>query len=155
MPKNLGATPVGVWAIKRVVSPLQRWIYRLTGGKFFSTIGSNRKILLLTTKGRRSGKDRTVPVFYLRDGETIVICNVRPEHEPGTNPWVLNLRKHPSAKLQIGADIAQYHAREASLAEVERLWPSLVTLWPAYQAHYELGGQRTIFILEHTYVHKA
>lgn len=143
---RLGATRLGVWAIKHLVSPIQRWIYRITGGRVLSDAGQGRNVLLLTTIGRRSGKHRTTPVFYLRDGDAVVICNVRPEFER-TNPWVLNLRAHPTAQLQIGRDRAQYRAREADDREIERLWPRLIELWPAYQAHYERGGRRTIFIL--------
>lgn len=144
---RFGATRAGVWAIKHLISPLQRWIYRSSKGRFFSTAGSGRKVLLLTTKGRRTGKDRTTPVFYLRDGDSIVICNVNPGFER-TNPWVINLRANPAARLQIGRDIGQYQAREASVAETERLWPRLVKIWPTYQTHFDRSGLRAIFILE-------
>ena len=147
MIRQLGATSIGVWTIKHLASPLQRWIYRRSGGKVLSSVGPGRNVLLLTTKGRRTGKDRTIPVFYLRDGEAVVICNVRPKFER-TNPWVINLRSHPIALLQIGGDIAQYQAREATENEINRLWPRLVALWPAFKAHYDHGGRRTIFILE-------
>jgi deazaflavin-dependent oxidoreductase (nitroreductase family) len=146
---RLGATRVGVWAIKHLLSPLQRWVYRGSKGKIFSTIGSGRKVLLLTTKGRRTGRDRTTPVFYLRDGESVVICNVNPGFER-TNPWVINLRANPVAQLQIGQDIDQYQAREATDAEIKRLWPRLIEIWPTYQVHYEHSGRRAIFILERT-----
>ena len=148
MINRLGATPAGVWVIKNLISPLQRWIYQSSRGKLLSKMDSGRNILLLTTKGRRTGKDRTIPVFYLRDGDAVVICNVRPESERGTNPWVINLRSHPVAQLQIGSDTAQYHAREATADEIDHLWPRLIGLWPAYQAHYERGGRRFVFILE-------
>ncbi|MFC2055405.1 nitroreductase/quinone reductase family protein [Chloroflexota bacterium] len=124
---RLGATRTGVWAIKHFVSPLQRWIYRRTGGIAWSNVGTGRNVLLLTTKGRRTGKDHTTPVFYLRDGETVVICNVRPELER-TNPWVINLRSNPVAQLQIGRDTAQYLACEATDDEFNRLWPRLIKL---------------------------
>jgi len=151
MEKQIGAGAVSVWAIKHLISPLQRWIYRTTGGRLFSRIGPGREVLLLTTKGHRSGKDRTVPLFYLRERDAIVVCNVRPAHESGTNPWVLNLRSHPFALLQIGSEAAQYHAREATPDELERLWPRLIALWPAYQAHHEQGGRRNVFILQRSY----
>ena len=143
----IGATRVGVWAIKHVWAPLQRWIYRLTGGRVLSTLGSGRHVLLLTTRGRRTGKERTTPVFYLRDGESIILCNVNHGFER-TNPWVLNLRTHPIAQLQIGRETGHYQARQATEVEIERYWPRLVVIWPAYQTHYERGGRRSIFILE-------
>jgi len=143
----IGATRVGVWAIKHVWAPLQRWIYRLTGGRVLSTLGSGRHVLLLTTRGRRTGKERTTPVFYLRDGESIILCNVNPGFEH-TNPWVLNLHANPIAQLQIGRETGHYQARQATEVEIERYWPRLVVIWPAYQTHYERGGRRSIFILE-------
>jgi deazaflavin-dependent oxidoreductase (nitroreductase family) len=144
---HLGATRIAVWAIKHLVSPLQRWIYRSSGGKALSNLGSDRPVLLLTTKGRQTGKDRTIPVFYLRHDEAIVICNVRPKSER-TNPWVLNLQDHSVAWLQIGGDIAQYQARQATGSEIKHFWPLLVELWPAFKAHHDNGGRRSIFILE-------
>jgi len=147
MINHFAATRIGVWVIKYVISPFQRWIFRTTGGRFLSNVGSSREVVLLTTKGRRTGKDRTIPVFYLRDGEDIVICNVTPEFER-TNPWVINLRSNPIAQIQIGSDTALYHAREATNDEIYSLWPQLVKLWPAYQVYLERGGQRTIFILQ-------
>ena len=147
MVDHLGATRIGVWTIKHIISPLQRWVYRSTDGRIGSTVGSGQTVLLLTTKGRRTGQDRTTPVFYLRDGDTVVICNVTPEGER-SNPWVINLRAHPVAQLQIGRDIGQYQAREATDNEITRLWPRLIALWPAYQEHYQRSGQRAIFILE-------
>jgi deazaflavin-dependent oxidoreductase (nitroreductase family) len=148
MINRLGATPAGVWVIKNLISPIQRWIYRGSRGRLLPNLGSGRNVLLLTTKGRRTGKDRTIPVFYLRDGDAVVICNVRPESERGTNPWVINLRSHPVAQLQIGSDTAKYCAREATADEINRLWPRLIGLWPANQAHHERGGRRIVFILE-------
>jgi len=147
MINRIGATPVGVWVIKHLVSPVQRWFYRTTGGSRLLMGSTQDKVLLLTTRGRRSGKERTTPVFYLRDGKRIIVCNVNPGFER-TNPWVLNLRAHPVAKVQIGQIIAEYQAREANQVEMERLWPLLLALWPAYQAHFEKSGQRAVFILE-------
>lgn len=145
--KRLGSARLSVWIIKHLASPLQRWVYRVTGGRIMSNLGKGRNVLLLTTKGRRTGKDRTVPVFYLRDDDRVVICNVRPDHE-GINPWVINLRHDPGARLQIGQDSGRYQAREATQNEIDRLWPRLIKLWPAFQAHYERGGRRSIFILD-------
>lgn len=144
---RVGATPLGVWVIKHVVSPVQRFLYRATGGKAFTTAGSGRQVLLLTTKGRLSGADRTTPLYYLRDGERVVICNVNPGSER-TNPWVTNLRAHPAAKLQIGPAVREYHAREATGPEIDIYWPGLVRIWPAYASHFARSHKRAIFVLE-------
>jgi F420H(2)-dependent quinone reductase len=142
--RHIGATRIGVWVIKHVVSPLDRLIYQRTGGRGVFTGKPLGPLLLLTTTGRRSGADRTTPVFYLRDGERLVLCNVNPGFER-PNPWTLNLRANPVARVQIGPVSGIYQAHEASKAEVDRYWPQLVQIWPAYQTFYERSGQRLVF----------
>ena len=147
MISDFGSSRFGVWIIKHLVSPLQRWLYRVTGGRVMANLGGERNVLLLTTTGRRTGKARTTPLFYLDDGEAIVICNVKPALER-TNPWVLNLRANSIVRAQIGPNIDTYEAHAASDEEIDRLWPRLVKVWPAYQVHFERGGRRSIFLLE-------
>ena len=147
--RALGGAPLGVWAIKHLMSPLDRRLYALTGGRLLSTGRPLGPVLLLSTIGRRTGRVRTTPVFYLRDGERLVLCNVTPAAER-PNPWPLNLRAHPVARVQIGRRVATYRAREADAAEVARYWPRLVALWPAYELHFVRTGHRVLFVLEPT-----
>jgi len=143
--QRLGGTRLGVLAIGRIISPLQRQLYRRTGGRLSLT--GRAPVLLLTTTGRRTGKARTVPLLYLRDGDRLVICNVNPGFER-PNPWVLNLRAQPHAQVQIGRRTASMTARPASDDELDRYWPQLTKVWPAYQAFYHNGGKRSVFVLE-------
>ena len=136
-----------MWSIKHLVSPLQSWLYQLTGGKILILGSKGRHILLLTTHGRRTGKDRTTPVYFLQDGHRIIVCNVNPGFER-TNPWVLNLRANPHVIAQIGAETHTYHAREATQDEIDRYWPQFLEVWPAYQDHFAKSGKRAIFTLE-------
>jgi deazaflavin-dependent oxidoreductase (nitroreductase family) len=149
MRSPFGGTPLGVWVIKHLFSPLDRLLYRWTGGRGIG-IGPGRPLaprLLLTTTGRSSGLERTVPIFYLRAGERLIICNVNPGFER-PNPWTLNLRAHPLARVRIGSTSGTYQAREATGEEVARYWPQFVHIWPAYQTDFDRSGQRSIFILE-------
>ena len=143
--QRLGGTRLGVLAIGRIVSPLQRQLYRRTGGRLSLT--GRAPVLLLTTTGRRTGKARTVPLLYLCDDDHLVICNVNPGFER-TNPWVLNLRAQPHARVQIGHGVTSMTARPASDDELDRYWPQLTKVWPAYQAFYDNGGKRSVFVLE-------
>jgi deazaflavin-dependent oxidoreductase (nitroreductase family) len=143
--QRVGSTRAGVRVIGALVSPLQRWLYRRTAGRL--TLTGRAPILLLTTTGRRTRRDRTVPLLYLRDGDNLVICNVNPGFER-PNPWTLNLRAHPQARVQIRGDIAPVLAREATAAELDKYWPRLIELWPAYESFHRRGGHRSVFILE-------
>jgi deazaflavin-dependent oxidoreductase (nitroreductase family) len=145
--RRLGGTIVGVWVIKHLLSPLDRRLYRWTSGRRIALGRPLAPRLLLTTIGRRTGQERTVPIFYLRDGERLIVCNVNPGFEH-PNPWTLNLRAHPVARVQVGSAHGTYQAREATEAEVEWYWPRLVRIWPAYQTHFDRSGQRSVFIME-------
>lgn len=147
--QNFGSTRAGVWLIKHLITPLDRWLYPLTGGRVLSTGLRRGPVLLLTTTGRRTGKLHTTPVFYLADAERLVICSVSPAFERAS-PWALNLRAHSVAGVQVGRTVATLHAREANSEEVDRYWPRLVEIWPAYQAHYARTRQRALFVLEPT-----
>jgi F420H(2)-dependent quinone reductase len=139
---SFAASPLAVWAIKNLVSPVHRWLYRLTDGRM-----SIPNILLLTTTGRKTGKLRTTPVFFLRDSGRLVVCNVKPVGER-TNPWVLNLRANPTATVQVESNVIRCDARELHGRDVDHYWPKLVALWPAYRDHYQRSGERAVFILE-------
>jgi deazaflavin-dependent oxidoreductase (nitroreductase family) len=145
--QRLGATRLGVWMIKHVVAPLDRRLYRWTNGRYLTAGRPLAPTLLLTTTGCKSGRLRTTPVFYLQDGARIILCNVNPGFER-PNPWTLNIRAHPLVQTQIGAQTSPYRAREATAAEIDRYWPQLVQMWPAYQKHFARSGQRSIFVLE-------
>lgn len=141
---RLGGTRLGVLAIGRVVSPLQRQLYRRTGGRLSLT--GRAPVLLLTTIGRRTGLERTVPLLYLRIDDLLVVCNVNPGFER-TNPWVLNLRAQPHALVQVRRERFPVVAREATTEELDDYWPQLTKLWPAYQKFFDQGGKRTVFVL--------
>ena len=143
---QLGSTRVGVWMIKHIVSPFDRWLYRMTDGRYLTSGRPLAPTLLLTTTGRKTGQLRTTPVFYLHDGEQVIICNVNPGFER-PNPWTLNIRANNIVQAQIGSSKNVYEAREAAESEIDKYWPKLVALWPAYQRHFENSGQRSIFIL--------
>jgi deazaflavin-dependent oxidoreductase (nitroreductase family) len=142
--RRLGGTQWGVRAIGRVVSPVQRELYRRTGGRLSLT--GSAPVLLLTTVGRRTGLERTVPLLYLHEDGRLVVCNVNPGFER-TNPWVLNLRAQPHARVQLRRETFPVEASEATPEELDRYWPHLTKLWPAYQRFFDQGGKRTVFVL--------
>lgn len=100
----------------------------------------------MTVAGARTGLPRTTPLFYVRDGDRLVVCNVRPAGER-RNPWTINLLHARAAQVQLGPTSAPYSARQATPAEVVRYWPALVRLWPAYERHFQSTGERTLFVL--------
>src|SRR5262249_50216339 len=131
--------------IGRIISPLQRELYRRTGGRLSLTGGAPR--LLLTTSRRRTREPRAVPPPFIPAGGRPLLCNANPRFQR-PNPWTLNLRAKPHARVQIGAAVTSMRARPASEHELAAYWPQLTKIWPAYQAFCEKGGERSIFVLE-------
>jgi deazaflavin-dependent oxidoreductase (nitroreductase family) len=89
---------------------------------------------------------RATPVFYLRDGPDLVVCNVRPPGEH-TNPWPLNLDHRPAVEVTIEGRKQPVTARRASAEEVDRVWPRLIEVWPLYADYYRQTKERHIFVL--------
>lgn len=143
--RRLGGTRLGVRVIGLFVSPLQRRLYQGTGGRISLT--GRAPVLLVTTTGRRTKRPRTVPLFYVHEDGRFVVCNVNPGFER-SNPWTLNLRADPHARIQVGRDTFAVTAHEASSAELDRYWPALTAIWPAYQTFVDRGGERSVFVLE-------
>lgn len=143
--QRLGTSRLGVLVIGRFVSPLQRWLYLNSAGRFSLT--GRAPVLLLTTTGRRTGLERTVPLLYTVDADRLIVCNVNPGFER-PNPWILNLRAEPHARVQLRRERFDVTARAASADEIEGYWPRLTQIWPAYQSFYAKGGKRSVFILQ-------
>src|SRR3989304_10625090 len=77
--------------------------------------------LLLTTRGRRSGKLHRTALIYGQDGERFVIVASKGGH-PYHPAWHLNLSANPEVQLQVGAEVLTAQAYTANGAERERLW---------------------------------
>jgi proline iminopeptidase len=120
-------------------------LYRHTDGATGHEWREGSTILLLTTKGRKTGLDRTVPLIYDLDGANPVIVASKggaPDH-PG---WFKNLVKTPQAEVQIRASHFPVRAREAEGEERGRLWEQMNRMWPHYE-EYQAKTERRIPIV--------
>jgi len=98
--------------------------------------------LLLTTRGRRSGKLRRTALIYGRDGDRHVV--VASTGGADRHPlWYLNLVAHPNVRVQVGSEQFLARARTASAEEKPRLWPLMTAIWPAYD-QYQARTTRSI-----------
>src|SRR3990172_632073 len=88
--------------------------------------------LLLTTRGRKSGKLRRTALIYGRDGDRyVVVASKGGAHKHPT--WYLNLRDHPEVHVQVGADKFVAKPRTAVGEERSRLWGLMAAIWPEYE----------------------
>ena len=126
---------------QRLLTGTHTFFYRLSGGKLGGQLGKS-PVLLLNTTGRKTGKQRTTPLLYLRDGDNLVL--VASYGGAPTHPvWWLNLLAKPEAEVEIGRKKLCVTARQADTAERERLWPLLVAMYGNY-AEYQKKTTREI-----------
>jgi deazaflavin-dependent oxidoreductase (nitroreductase family) len=93
-------------------------------------------ILLLTTTGRRSGRERTHALIYGRDGEDYLV--VASKGGSDTPPaWYVNLRANPEVEVQVLADRFRARARLATPEEKPRMWREMVGHWPPYDKYQQ------------------
>lgn len=101
-----------------------------------------KPIILLTTKGAKSGKLRKTPLMKVEhDGEYAVVASLggAPKHPV----WYHNIVKEPHVELQDGPDKKDYTAREVTGDEKATWWDRAVEAWPDY-AEYQKKTDRQI-----------
>jgi len=98
--------------------------------------------LLLTTVGRRSGRDLTMPLIFGRSGADYVIVASK-GGAPAHPAWYFNLQANPEVRVQVKADKFQARARTAEGAERASLWKDMVRIYSPYEL-YQTKTQREI-----------
>ena len=101
-------------------------LYRLTGGRFGARMGWI-KVALVDTTGRKTGKQRTVPLacYPYRDSIAVSASNSGLESHPA---WYLNMRASPAVTVQLGRERYRAVAEDVPEAEREELWPRIVEM---------------------------
>ena len=104
---------------------------------------TGRHVLLLTTKGAKSGAARTHPLVYTRDGDRYLI--IASKGGSPTHPsWYHNIRAHPEVTVEVGPETFRAKATPiARGAERRRLYDQHSTVNPGFK-DYEKKTDRVI-----------
>jgi deazaflavin-dependent oxidoreductase (nitroreductase family) len=114
----------------KTLSAIHRGIYSATGGRVGTRI-AGMPVLLLTTRGRTTGKPRSSPLTYFEeDGAIVLVASYggRP-HNPD---WFENLIAAGEGVVTIGRESRTMPARRATSDERARLWPRIVQTYDGY-----------------------
>jgi deazaflavin-dependent oxidoreductase (nitroreductase family) len=133
----------------RVLASLHRTLFRWSGGRLLAGY-KGEPMIMLTTKGRRTGEPRTWPLTGLRlggaagdegrGGWAVAASNGGHDHHPA---WYLNLVAHPEATVQDGRRTVAVRARDTEGAERGELWARFTAYLANYTA-YEQATDRVI-----------
>jgi deazaflavin-dependent oxidoreductase (nitroreductase family) len=116
-------------------------LYQLSGGKLGSTMRGH-PVLILSTRGRKSGAVRHVPVAPFIEGDDVYIIaslGGAPKH-PG---WYHNLKANPDVEVQLGERHWQAKAIDLPEPEREQVWERVVAAMPGF-ADYQKKTTRKI-----------
>ena len=109
--------------------------YRETNGELGFKWKRGSEILLLTTKGRKSGEERTHALIFREvDGDHVIVASTggMPTHPA----WFVNMEANPDdVEIQVKADVFKVRHRVAEGEERERLWDLMNEVWPDYAAY--------------------
>jgi deazaflavin-dependent oxidoreductase (nitroreductase family) len=98
--------------------------------------------LILTTTGRKSGKERRNPLIYRQHGDDYLIVASKGGADESPD-WYLNLVAHPDVRVQVKGDKFAARARTATPEERPEMWQVMAEVWPAYN-DYQQKTQREI-----------
>lgn len=121
-------------------------VYRATKGVIGHRIPGVGPMLLLDHVGAKSGKKRTSPLLYVRDGDDLVIVASKGGH-PKHPAWFHNLRANPDTEVQVGSERRRVHARVADEEERERLWPKAVATYGGYHGYQQRTGRKIPLVI--------
>jgi deazaflavin-dependent oxidoreductase (nitroreductase family) len=108
------------------------------------------KILILTTRGRKSGLPRSTPLIYQPHGDDHIVVGSNGGNDVAPD-WYQNLAANPEVEVQVLADRFAARARTVTAAEKPELWELMVATWPHF-VEYQAKTERDIpvVVLERT-----
>jgi deazaflavin-dependent oxidoreductase (nitroreductase family) len=122
-----------------------------TNGKATSGPFLGRDVLILTTKGAKSGDVRETPLVYTRDGNHHVI--IASKGGAPTHPaWYHNLVKHPEVTVEVGGEKFKARAHVADGQEYERLYVQHADINPTFHDYRKKTSRKIpVIVLERTH----
>jgi deazaflavin-dependent oxidoreductase (nitroreductase family) len=128
----------------RAGSRLHKFLFRTLRLGRFPLVGGDS--LILTTRGRRTGRLTATPLFYAEEDEKIFIAGSFAGSGQPPN-WFLNLVADPEVEVETRFSHGRYRARVVSDSEASVLWPRLDAIYPTF-AKYRRRTRRVIHIVE-------
>ena len=99
-------------------------------------------LLVLTSSGARSGRQRQAILTFSRDAGDYVVAGTA-GGSPSTPAWVHNLREHPEVEIEAENRTFDATARVVDGEERDRLWDQHVARLPHF-ADYPVKAKRVI-----------
>ena len=123
------------------------FLYRVSGGRIGGKVGK-LPVLLLTTTGRKTGKQRTNPVAYIMDGPAYVVTASAggADRHPG---WFFNVRSNLQATITVKDKRIKVSAEIAGPEKKAELWARLVADAPGFAGYQKRTSREIPMVILH------
>ena len=121
---------------------------RANGGEATAGPFKGRDVLILTTRGAKSGELRESPLVYSRDGKHYVI--VASKGGAPTHPsWYHNIVAHPEVTIEVGGERFRARADVPDGDEYERLYNQHASINPTFHEYRKKTSRKIpVVVLE-------
>lgn len=149
--QKISATKPGSWVFQRTVYPFDKKLYQLSNGKItLPGLLAGIPVIMLTTIGVKSGKERTMPLLGVptENGSVAIIgSNFGQKPTPG---WVYNLRANPNARVGFQGRQLNVRARLAMVDEADSAFAAASLIYGGFTNYRARATHRTIqvFLLD-------
>lgn len=132
----------------RLISTVHTFLYRLTSGYIGHRL-DGLDILLLSSRGRRSGKRYQTPMPYFQHpkGYLLIASNAGSVKNPG---WLFNLQDQPNTSIQVGPQRLSVVASSLKNGDRDEWWDRLIAIQPRFKTYQDKTERRIPIILLET-----
>ena len=148
--QKMASSSIGSWFFSHTLHHLDRFVYYVSRGRTSMTsLLSGAPLVMVTTKGARSGLERTLPLLCIREHKTaesfaLIASNWGQANHPA---WYFNLKANPQATCSIAGVSKEYVAHVAQGEEYDSFWQSAMNTYLGYPTYKKRAGNRHIPIL--------
>ncbi len=126
-------TKFGTWYSSRLGARIDPWLMRATRGRVDHSFGQI-PIVLVTVRGARTGRQRTIPLLYFSDGDDVILI-ASSYGRPKFPAWYYNLKANPDVTLEVKGRSASYLAHEAQGEDRDRLFELAKKVYSGYNQY--------------------
>lgn len=114
----------------------------------FRANGGAAPLILLTTRGAKTGQPRIIPLMHVPYGNAVLA--VASKGGAAQNPdWYHNVLAHPDVTVEVGTEKFETTARVLSGAEREKAFAKAVEVFPPYGEYQEKAPREIpVIVLE-------
>jgi len=146
----VASTRPGAWTLSKFLHLLDKGTWSMARGRGSMTgVLTGLPVVMVTTTGARSGKQRSMPLLAIPAGDDLALVagNWGGATAPG---WSYNLDANPAASVARKGITVEVTARRADLDEAEQIMDTAASIYGGYPKYQQRASHRDIkvYVLE-------